>query len=152
MVNSKKIMSDLVKNFYKKRDKFEPWQVAKYDSTSLLVLLNGYSIFRVLKDEILPIRENERGIKGENIRKMFDADIPEDYKKAENVEINKMYIPTTKKFYNCLDDVCYFDNDLMKYLDNKTDYAFYYRDAKSPFYIIAGRDYKVALVLPVKIK
>ena len=63
-----------------------------------------------------------------------------------------MYIPTTKKFYNCLDDVCYFDNDLMKYLDNKTDYAFYYRDAKSPIYVTTGQDYKVALILPVKVK
>lgn len=151
MMNNKKIMNELVKNFYKKRDRFEAWQITEYDDVSKLVLLNGYSIFRVFKDEILPIGENERGIKGENIKKMFNTDLS-GYKKAENLEINKMYIPTSKKFYNCLDDVCYFDNDLMQYLDNKIDYAFYYKDAKSPIYVTTGHDYRVAIILPVKVK
>ena len=148
-VNSKKIMSELVKNFYAK-NKFQPWNVCDYDNISKLVIFNGHSIFRVFKDNFLPIAENEVGFKKDVLMKAFNIDLT-DYKKSEKIEVNAKYDDVHKKFFDCLDDKIYFDNDLLKYLDKKQKYDFYYKAEKQPIFVKCG-DYTVAMILPVNIR
>lgn len=148
-MNSKKIMSELTKNFYAK-NKFQPWNVCDYDNNSKLVIFNGYSMFRVLKENFLPITENEVGLKKDTLIKAFNTDLA-DYKKAEKIEINAKYDTANKKFFNCLDDTIYFDNDLLKYFDKKQKYDFYYKAKKQPIFVKC-KDYTVAMILPVNIQ
>lgn len=148
-MNSKKIMSELVKNFYAK-NKFQPWNVCDYDETSRLVIFNGYSIFRVFKDNFLPITENEVGFKKDALIKAFNTDLA-DYKKAEKLEINAKYDQANKKFFNCLDGTIYFDNDLLKYFDKKQKYDFYYKAERQPIFVKCN-NYTVAMILPVNVK
>lgn len=149
IVNSKKIMSELIKNFYAK-NKFQPWNVCDYDNISKLVIFNGHSIFRVFKENFLPIAENETGFKKDTLIKVFNTDLT-DYKKSEKIEINAKYDDVNKNFFNCLDDKIYFDNDLLKYLDKKQKYDFYYKAEKQPIFVKCN-DYIVAMILPVNIK
>ena len=146
IMNSKKIMSELVKNFYAK-NKFQPWNVCDYDNVSKLVIFNGHSIFRVFKDDLLPIAENEAGFKKDTLIKVFNTDLT-DYKKSEKMEVNAKYV--NKKFFNCLDDKIYFDNDLLKYFDKKQKYDFYYKAEKQPIFVKCN-DYIVAMILPVTV-
>lgn len=146
IVNSKKIMSELIKNFYAK-NKFQPWNVCDYDNISKLVIFNEHSIFRVFKENFLPIAENETGFKKDTLIKVFNTDLT-DYKKSEKIEINAKYV--NKKFFNCLDDKIYFDNDLLKYLDKKQKYDFYYKAERQPIFVKC-KDYIVAIILPVNI-
>lgn len=149
IMNSKKIMSELTKNFYAK-NKFQLWNVCDYDNISKLVIFNGHSIFRVLKENFLPIAENEAGFKKDALIKAFNTDLA-DYKKAEKIEINAKYDTANKKFFNCLDDTIYFDNDLLKYFDKKQKYDFYYKAKKQPIFV-KRNDYIVAMILPVNIQ
>lgn len=149
IMNSKKIMSELTKNFYTK-NKFHPWNVCDYDNISKLVIFNGYSIFRVFKENFLPIAENEEGFKKDTLIKVFNTDLT-DYKKAENIEINAKYDNVNKKFFNCLDDTIYFDNDLLKYFDKKQKYDFYYKAKNQPIFVKCN-DYTVAMILPVNVR
>lgn len=148
IMNSKKIMSELVKNFYAK-NKFQPWNVCDYDNISKLVIFNGHSIFRVFKDNLLPIAENEVGFKKDVLMKAFNVDLT-DYKKAEKIEVNAKYDDVYKKFFDCLDDTIYFDNDLLKYFDKKQKYDFYYKAKKQPIFVKCN-DYTVAMILPINI-
>lgn len=148
IVNSKKIMSELVKNFYAK-NKFQLWNVCDYDNISKLVIFNGHSIFRVLKENFLPIAENETGFKKDTLIKVFNTDLT-DYKKSEKIEINAKYDDANKKFFNCLDGKIYFDNDLLKYLDKKQKYDFYYKAEKQPIFVKCN-GYIVAMILPINI-
>lgn len=148
-MNSKKIMSELTKNFYAK-NKFHDWNVCDYDNISKLVMFNRYSIFRVLKENFLPIAENEAGFKKDTLIKVFNTDLA-DYKKAEKIEINAKYDAVNKKSFNCLDDTIYFDNDLLKYFDKKQKYDFYYKAKKQPIFVKC-KDYTVAMILPVNVQ
>lgn len=148
ILDHKKITNALVKNFYAKKDKFSGWQVADYDNSTNLVMFNPYSIYRVFKDEFL-IQSNKDGIKVDSIKKFFDADLSE-YKKAETVEIKKMY--NNKRFYTCFDNKVWIDDDALKYLDAKQQYSFYYKSKKDPIFITTLKNYKVAMVCPVNIQ
>lgn len=149
IMNSKKIMSELIKNFYAKNT-FQPWNVCDYDNISKLVIFNGYSIFRVFKDNFLPIAENKVGIRKDVLMKAFNVDLT-DYKKAKKIEVNAKYDDVYKKFFDCLDDTIYFDNDLLKYFDKKQKYDFYYKAEKQPIFVKCN-DYTVAMILPVNVK
>lgn len=148
IVNSKKIMSELVKNFYSKR-KFHAWNVCDYDDVSKLVIFNNYSIFRVFNESFLPITDNEVGLKRDALIKAFNTDLT-DYKKAKKIKINAEYDNVNKKFFNCLDDMVYFDNDLLKYFNKKQKYDFYYKDKAQPIFVKC-KDYIVAMILPVNV-
>ena len=150
ILNHKKIANEVVKNFYTKKDKFNQWQVTDYDKLTSLVMFNAHSIYRVFKDDFL-IRENKDGIKTDTIKKFFDADLNE-YKKAENVELKKRYDTKSKKFYTCIDDEVWIDDDTLKYLDAKQEYQFWYKSKKEPIFITTLKDYKVALICPVHIQ
>ena len=82
--------------------------------------------------------------------KAFNTDLA-DYKKAEKIEINAKYDTVNKKFFNCLDDAIYFDNDLLKYFDKKQKYDFYYKAKKQPIFV-KYNDYTVAMIAPVSIQ
>lgn len=149
IMNSKKIMSELVKNFYAK-NKFQPWNVCDYDYISKLVIFNDYSIFRIFKENFLPITENEAGLKKDALIKAFNTDLT-DYKKAEKIEVNAKYDNVNKKFFNRLDNTIYFDNDLLKYFDKKQKYDFYYKAEKQPIFVKCN-DYTVAMILPANVQ
>ena len=150
ILNHKKITNEIVKNFYTKKDKFNQWQVADYDKLTSLVMFNKHSIYRVFKDDFL-IRKNKDGIKTDTIKKFFGADLNE-YKKAENVETKKRYDTKSKKFYTCIDDEIWIDDDTLKYLDTKQEYQFWYKSKKEPIFITTLKDFKVALICPVHIQ
>lgn len=150
ILNHKKITNEMVKNFYAKKNKFEAWQVADYDKLTSLVMFNPHSIYRVFKDEFL-IRENKEGIKADSIKKFFDIDLSE-YKKAEVIEVKKKYDENNKKFYTCIDNKVWINDDTLKYLDSKQQYSFWYKSKKEPIFITTLKDFKVALICPVNIK
>lgn len=149
IVNHKKIAQELVKNFYSKRQ-FNAWNVCDYDNISELVIFNGYSIFRVFKEEFL-IGENEHGFKIDALKKCFDEGLSE-YRKATNIEIKKKYSPSDKKFYTCFDDTVWIDDDMLKYLDAKQNYQYWYKSKKAPIFVTTTDDFKVAMILPVNIQ
>lgn len=148
ILDHKKIASKLVKNFYAKRDRFTQWQVVDYDKLTNLVMFNCYSIYRVFKDDFL-IRSH--GIKENSIKNFFDADLSE-YKKAEDIEVKKMYNQNNKKFYTCLDGEVWINDDALKYLDVKQQYQYWYKSKKEPTFITIQNDFKVAMVYPVNIQ
>lgn len=150
ILNHKKIANEIVKNFYAKKDKFSQWQVVDYDKLTNLVMFNAHSIYRVFKDEFL-ITSNKDGIKENNIKKFFDADLSE-YQKAENIEVKKMYNPNNKKFYTCLDGEVWIDDDTLKYLDTKQQYQYWYKSKREPIFITTLKDFKIAMVCPVNIQ
>lgn len=147
VVNHKKIAQELVKNFYSKRQ-FNAWNACDYDNLTKLVIFNGYSIFRVFKEDFL-IEKNEHGFKPDGLKKCFDADLSE-YKKAERIE--KKYDQNNKKFYTCFDDEVWIDDDILKYLDSKQDYQYLYKGKKAPVFVTTGNDFKVAMICPVNIQ
>ena len=150
ILNHKKITNEVVKNFYSKKNKMSQWQVADYDKLTSLVMFNDYSIFRVFKDEFL-IKENKDGVKPDSIKKFFDIDL-NDYKKAEIIEVKKKYNQDTKKFYTCFDNEVWINDDMLKYLDAKQSYSFWYKSRKDPVFITTQKDYKIAMICPVNIK
>lgn len=74
ILNHKKIATEIVKNFYAKKNKFSQWQVTDYDNLTNLVMINAHSIYRVFKDDFL-IKSNKNGISRSFLT----------YKKAEDV-------------------------------------------------------------------
>jgi len=150
IVNHKKIAGEMVKNFYSKKDKMQSWNVVDYDNLSKLVIFNGYSIFRVFKEDFL-IAENKHGFKPDGLKKCFDENLNE-YKKATKIEIKKKYDEANKKFYTCFDDTVYIDDDTLKYLDAKQEYKFWYKAKKAPIFVTTTNDFKVAMILPVNIR
>lgn len=149
IVNHKKIAQELVKNFYSKRQ-FNAWNACDYDNLTKLVIFNGHSIFKVFKKDFL-IKENKHGFRKEALIKCFDADLNE-YKKAERIEIKKKYDQNNKKFYTCFDDEVWIDDNMLKYLDSKQDYQYWYKGKKAPVFVTTGNDFKVAMILPVNIQ
>jgi hypothetical protein len=148
IVNHKKIAQELVKNFYSKRQ-FQAWNVVDYDDLTKLVIFNGYSILRVFKEDFL-IAENKYGFKPEELKKCFDEDLS-GYKKATNIEIKKKYDEANKKFYTCFDGEVYIDDDMLKYLDSKQEYKYWYKAKKAPIFVTTTNDFKVAMILPVNV-
>jgi phage anti-repressor protein len=150
IVNAKKISQELVKNFYSKKDKMSNWNVIDYEKISKLVMFNSYSIFRVFKDDIL-IGANEHGVKDDTLKEFFNTDLSE-YKKAEVVEIKKKYDANNKKFYTCFDGKVWINDDMLKYLDSKQQYQYWYKSRKEPIFITTNNDFKVAMICPVNIR
>jgi hypothetical protein len=148
IVNHKKIAQELVKNFYSKHP-FQMWNVVEYDDLTKLVIFNGHSILRVFKQDFL-IGKNEYGFRPEALKKCFDEDLRE-YKKAEKIEVKKRYDEVNKKFYTCFDDTIYIDDDMLKYLDAKQEYKFWYKAKKAPIFVTTTNDFKVAMILPVNV-
>lgn len=146
ILNYKKITNEMVK-----KDKFVAWQVADYDKLTSLVMFDLHSIYRVFKKDFLLIKENERGIKKETLKKIFNVNLSE-YKKAEVIEIKKMQGQTNKKNYTCLDNEVWINNDRLKYIDKKQKYQFWYKSKKEPIFITTVDNFKVALICPVNIK
>ena len=152
-INQKKIQNEIINNMFKK-NKRNYTRVDKDGSIFTYVMMNGYSILKLFKDDCYIVENNKELKKAiEDIFGIFEKERV-NYKEAQLA--NSLIIKDDLKLNTLETDSLkvHFNNDMLKYFEKKEidNVKWFVKAPKEPIFVVESTKEVICVILPFYLK